>query len=161
MEKPENTKPEIVRRGRPAGVTEEAIADRAMRIRRHLKNGLCRREICLAEHITLGEFRSAMRQLGKIGGDNREIFADFMLGEQSRLDEIEKDIEAARTRQDMRAVAALHRISAEIRRGIYDMALKLGILQREAIKIESRSVEVRFGDEEIVPWYAVDPKKAS
>lgn len=55
---------EIVGGGRPRGVTEEAIADRAMRIRRHLNNGLGRREICLREHLTLGEFRSAMCWLG-------------------------------------------------------------------------------------------------
>lgn len=161
MENPEKPNLEIVRRGRPKGVTQEVLADRAARIRGHLKNGFGRREICLRENLTLAEYRSAMRWLGKIGSDNWESFASFMVGEQSRLEEIETDIESARTKGDMRAVAALHRVAADIHRGIYDMALKLGVLQREAIRIEARRVEVSFGDEKIRPWFATDPEKPS
>lgn len=164
MEKPESPKPEIVRAGRPRGVTSKDIAARAGRIRKHLKNGLHRKEICAREGLTLAEYRSAMRWIGNFGSDNTEVFADFLVAQQGSLEELHSliELELASGQPDLNAYARLKKLSLDIHTGILDMALKLGILQREAIKIESRNVTVCFGDEEVIPWFAVEePDRAS
>lgn len=165
MENSESQKLEISRAvGRPRGVTSKDIMDRAARIRKHLRNGLHRREICARENLTLAEFRSGMNWLGRFGSDNTEAFAGFLAAQQSNLEEINKliDDQLASGAPDVHAYVKLKRLAVEVYAGIYDMALKLGVLQRETIKIEARSVEVSFGDEGIVPWFAAkEPDKTS
>lgn len=139
---------------------DEKIGQRAVTVRHYLKRGYQRSEICARMQITQGQYAYTLKWMTRgFKTNNSEAFAAYMLGEQARLDEIELDMKAARDRTDLRAVASLHKVAAEVRRGIMDMALKLGVLQRETIRIEARRVDVCFGDEEIVPWFAVEEQK--
>lgn len=159
MEQTENTEVKQNNKGQ-FEAKDENLLQRAVTMRHYLKRGYHCKEICARMQISNGQYRYALKWMAReFKTNNSEAFAAFQLGEQARLDEIEMDIQTARTKEDLRAVATLHKVAAEVRRGIMDMALKLGVLQRETIRIEARRVDVCFGDEEIVPWYAVEEQK--
>lgn len=143
---------------------DKTMLQRAVTMRHYLRRGYHRKEICIRMGITPKQFAYTKRWMGNGFKDsNSEAFADFMMGEQSRLDEIEKDILTARAKEDVRGVAALHKVAADVRRGIYDMALKLGVLQRESLRIETNEkVRVCFGDgdEAIVPDWLDEKREA-
>lgn len=134
---------------------DKTMLQRAVTLRHYLRRGYHRKEICIRMQLTFKQYSYTKKWMGDgFKNSNSEAFADFMMGEQSRLDEIEKDLLTARAKEDIRGVAALHKVAAEVRRGIYEMALKLGVLQRELLRIETNQrVRVCFGDgdEAIIP----------
>ena len=133
---------------------------RARRIARHTMLGRRRSEICAVEGLTLAEFHSARKWLGQIWSSNPAAFDDYLLGERARLEELQKLIDAVLTDQRCsaadkgRVAGKLLRIGHEIINDTYLMALRLGVLDREVVKVaESQTVTVSFGDENIIPWF--------
>lgn len=158
---PIETKTETTQAERTPDVTKEGMALRIRQIRHWLKVGLGRKEICARLEITPRQYQCAMANLGKFGTNNAEAFGDFLMGEQNRLEEIEEKIKelfcgnhVMEFGDKLNAYVKLQRLAFDIKNGVYEMGMKLGVLDREAIKIENRSVEVGFGDEEVKPWFS-------
>lgn len=148
-------------------VSKMPIAKRAAKIRRLTRLGMNGTEICHTLGISYQQYRYAvMWMTQKSWSSNAIAFHRYYVAVQSRLEQIEMDMHAARngseevvkgrvvTYVDHRAIAAFHKIGLDAWNNVFEMALKLGILDREAIKIQTTTVEVGFGDENQVPWFA-------
>lgn len=133
---------------------KRSLAEKAARYRKHLKLGRARQEILAIEGWTNYEYRYVRKWLGSsFRYANAEAFADYLAGEQSRLEEIDAQIDEARKEAGLepaerhRIVKDLHRLSFDIRQGVYEMAMKLGVLRKAAERVEIKEVVVGFGDE--------------
>lgn len=124
-------------------------AEIARVIRGHLKAGKSRAEILEAESLTPKQYRWGLMTLGKFPKKNAEAFATFLADELIRIERISEDMELARHAGDFRAVAAFHKLVNDIKSNTMELALKLGLLQRAAEKLEVSEVSytVSFGDE--------------
>lgn len=148
---------------KPVRSTKEEIAARASIVRRHIILGRTRREICSLEGLTLKEYQVAIKYIGREWSSNREAFGNFRMGIAAHLEDIEKRMKAllassANEIDVVHAYVKLKKLWIETEQSQYEMALKLGILQRESFKIEDRrEVSVRFGDEDTVPFFAQKP----
>ncbi|HEY2461404.1 MAG TPA: hypothetical protein VGI16_11375 [Candidatus Acidoferrum sp.] len=125
----------------------------AVAIRSHLRNGKNRGEILEIEQVTKAQYRYAIRVLGKFPERNEDAFANFFVGVQGRLEDVEKDIAAARTVADFRALGNLHRTAHLLHLSIFEMAMKLGILRKAAddVNVNVCEFKVGFGDENLSP----------
>ncbi len=135
--------------GRRATSTPAVMSERAARVRKLLMLGISRGEIMVRENLTAPEYRCAMEFMARFPDKNVQAFAQYWAGEQSRLGEIENDVIAARAAGEFRSVAVLQRLAKDVRKDVYEMAMKLGILKRaaEEIVLTERRFEVGFGDE--------------
>lgn len=138
-----------------AAPEKRSLAEKAARYRKHLKLGRARREILAIEGWTNNEYRYVRHWLGgSFRYENADAFSDYLAGEQSRLEEIDAQIAEARVEAGLepgerhRIVKDLHRLSFEVRQGIYEMAMKLGVLRKSAERVEVQEVVVGFGDED-------------
>jgi hypothetical protein len=141
-------------------ISKRPIPELARAIRVHLKAGKSRRDILEAEGITEKQYRHAMKQLGKFPTRNIEAFAHFLVGAELRLEELAEDMSLVRQAGDHKSLAAFHRVRNEIVMSISDLAIKLGLLQKAAEKLEVATVReftVGFGDEIVRPkWPTLD-----
>jgi hypothetical protein len=141
-------------------IPKRPITELARAIRMHLKAGKSRRDILEAESITEKQFRYAMKQLGRFPMKNIEAFSHFLVGAELRLEELGEDMSLVRQAGDHKSLAAFHRVRNEIVLSISDLAMKLGLLQKAAEKLEVAAVReftVGFGDESIRPnWPTLD-----
>lgn len=132
-------------------------------VRKHIALGHSRQETCEIEGITRDQYRAALRFIGrKAWSSNQEAFSNLRIGVTARLEGINERIQAlldspATEVAKAREYATLCRLALDAYRSIFDMGLKLGILQRETLKLdEKREVIVRFGDEDTIPFFAQD-----
>lgn len=130
------------------------MAARARSVKSELMLGKSCKEICFSLGISVGEYRSAMSWIGRAWKDNSEAFAEYRLGEMNRLESIQMRMNAISTDAAITAVdrehllIKWHSLAHDIRNDIKEMALKLGVLERETFKLETkRPTEVKFGDE--------------
>lgn len=165
MEPEQNQQPSR-KMGRPTNTTNETMAARAQSIRSHVMMGRARKEICAIEKISEGEYRSAMKWLGKSWVDNSEAFGEFKISEQNRLIAIQRIINQVEGAEKPDAVdkahalVKLHKLAHEIGFNVREMGLRLGMLTRETLRIqELPKVEVAFGDEKTVPWFSQEDKE--
>lgn len=149
-------------------VSKMPIAKRAAKIRHLTRLGMNGTEICHKLGITYSQYRHAVTwSTQKAWSSNAVAFHRYYMSVQSSLEQLEMDMIAARngsqeitkkgevvTVIDHRAIAAFHKIRLDAWNSAYEMALKLGILDREAIKLQAEGkVEVSFGEENAVPWF--------
>jgi len=150
---------------RSARSTRQEIAERAATIRRHIILGRGRKEICAIEGLTVSEYRVALRYIGREWATNREAFGNFRMGIAGHLEDIERRMKAllefaGNEIDKVHAYVKLKKLWIETEQSQYEMALKLGILQRESFKIEDRrEVSVSFGDENAIPFFAQRPQE--
>lgn len=151
--------------GRPKNVTPQQIAERAKKVRSGLMLGKGRSQICAEEGLTIPQYNTAMRWVSRRWDNNATAFAEFLAGEQNRLEALQERLNAVLADpalfEAQKAVIALkiHRLCHDIQFNVREMGLRLGILDREAIKIqELPKVTVGFGDEMTAPWFAKKPK---
>lgn len=136
------------------------VRQRASKIRRMVSLGKSCTEICEALEISRSQYRYAMLWMThKTFNSNLEAFSRYEVATQARLERMEIDMMAARQSGDFRAVAAIYKLAQEAHDGMIEVGLKLGILDREAIKIQATIAEVGFGDESQSPWFARNTPK--
>lgn len=136
-------------------VAKMPLWKRAAKIRRLTLLGMNGTEICHTLGITYSQYRHSVRWMTqKSFSSNAMAFNRYSVEVQSRLEQMHMDMMRAREEGDYRAVAAFTKLGFDAINGRLEMALKLGILDREAIKIQTTTVEVGFGDENQVPWFA-------
>jgi hypothetical protein len=151
----------IVSTGKPKqGTTTNPMSETAKKrpsaeiarvIRQHLKAGKTRSDIMEEENLTPAQYRWGLLVLGRFPKRNVEAFATFLADETVRLEQIADDMQLARSVGDLRALAAFHKIISEIKVGSMELAMKLGLLQRAADRIQLDQTpvyEVSFGDED-------------
>lgn len=146
--------------GRPANLTSEDLIIRARRVRSALARGKSRLEICQEQNLTLTQYQTAIKWISRRWKTNDQAFAELQIGEDERLNVIQDELEALLTNDAVeaadkfRALLAAQIAMNKIRFNVYEMGLRLGILKREASKIEeTRNVNVRFGDEGAIAWF--------
>ena len=146
----------------------------ALAIRRHAKLGRARKEICHLENCTEKQFRYATSLLGKFPEKNAEAFGYYVMSVQAQIEEVEEAIQMALGKSvdkngiqipgDWKLLPPLHRVQKDLRDGIFDMAMKLGIVKKaaEAIDLNLRDFTVGFGDEDVKPvWPVMGEEKSS
>jgi hypothetical protein len=147
--------------GRPKNSTFELMAVRAKTIRSGLMLGKGRREICESENLSRGQYRAGIQWMARNWRNNAEAFTEFICASQSQLEAIQKRVNALLADVAVSEVDKGHvlvkffRLAFDIRMGTCDLGLKLGILDREILKVsELPAVSVSFGDEHVIPWFA-------
>lgn len=132
----------------------------ANKIRRLLALAKGPAEICRTLSITPSKYRYAVAWMTKeTFGSNLEAFSWFHISGQAELERLEMLIVKAEGAGDIRAAAMLSKVKLETRNQMVEVALKLGILDREAIKVKDVTAEVGFGDESQAPWFTKEPIK--
>ena len=126
----------------------------ANKIRRLLALAKSPAEICRTLSITTSKYRYAVAWMTReTFGSNLEAFSWFHISGQSELEQLEMLRVEAKNAGDLRAAAMFSKIQLETRREMVEVGLKLGILDREAMKIQETIVEVTIGDESVKAWY--------
>ena len=142
------------------GKTKRTVVEKGRAIRTHLKAGKTRAEIMEAEGFTEKEFRYALLRLGRFPKSNMEAFASFLVDSHIALQQLAEDAERVRAAGDHKSLSAFYRVAHDIRTGTMDLAMKLGLLQRAAEKMElgvTQGFVVSFGDEGTIPvWPDVE-----
>lgn len=148
----------VRRRRRQNRNTNEEMVKRAKLVRSELMLGKSIREISSVNGLTIGETRQALKWLGR-WTNNAEAFGEFKAGELNRLEAIQRQVnavmgEAGATEVDKaHALVKLFDLSHKIRFNIIEVGLRLGMLDREVIKVEHMHTKVSFGDEHDQPWF--------
>lgn len=139
----------------------EQLANRARDVRRELMAGKSEFEICRALSITRKEYSTAKRWIARKWVDNDSSYADFLITEYGRIEVLQKQIDAVEQQAELsaydraRIIFNLVKAQHDIEFNIREMGLRLGMLDREAIKVdETRTIKVTFGDESLTPFYA-------
>lgn len=131
----------------------------ARAIRCHAKMCRSRSEILHLEGCTIKAYRHAVSLLGRFPEKNAEAFGYYVMSVQAQIDSVEEAIDMALGRSldkngiqipgDWKLLPALYRVHKDLRNDIFEMAMKLGIIQKaaEAVNLNLRDFTVGFGDE--------------
>lgn len=126
----------------------------ASKVRHLLARAKSPAEVCRTLSITRSQYRYCVAWMTReTFQSNLEAFSWFHISGQADLDRLELLLIRAESDGDLRSAAALSKVKADTRSQMVEVALKLGILDREAMRIKLETVDVRFGDENQSPWF--------